>query len=306
MTSASKDLHVAQPALGLQIRQLEDEFGIALLNRHSRGVEATDAGKILYERATHMLELAAETREEIMALARGSNQTERIRLGMTPSLTTLMGSEILVTARDALPGVNLTLVEELSFSLVETLDRDEIDLALAYEVADRPSLIRHPVHEEELLFITAAHKAPPGDSITLADALKQELVLAAEKDTVYRLVAAAAERASLPFEVTYLAQSVPAMVRLSAEGLAAGIMPLGPAMAEIESGRVVAKRITNPSLARVLYMVRSVRRGRFRNEEALEAFLQHILQMLLEKLGPLARPFDFGRPMSRPDLPDDG
>ncbi len=306
MTSAAKDLHVAQPALGLQVRQLEDEFGIALLSRHSRGVEATDAGRVLYDRAMQMLEMAAETREEIKALARGSNQTERIRLGMTPSLMALMGSQILVTARDALPGVNLTLVEELSFSLIETLDRDEIDLALAYEVADRPNLIRHPILEEELLFITASRSAGDSDAITLADALKQELVLAAEKDTVYRMVAGAAERASLPFDVTYFAQSVPAMVRLAAEGIASAIMPLGPAIGEIENGRVVAKRIVKPSLARVLYMVRSTRRGRFRNEEALDEFVQHMLEILMQRLGPLARPFDVSRPQITDDLGDDG
>ena len=55
MTRAADQLRVAQPALGLQIRQLEDDLGVALLVRHSRGVVPTEAGRLLYDRVVAIL-----------------------------------------------------------------------------------------------------------------------------------------------------------------------------------------------------------------------------------------------------------
>jgi LysR family transcriptional regulator, nitrogen assimilation regulatory protein len=55
ITRAAKKLHVAQPALGLHIRELEAELGVTLLHRHSRGVEPTTAGQLLYSRANLVL-----------------------------------------------------------------------------------------------------------------------------------------------------------------------------------------------------------------------------------------------------------
>ena len=51
MTRAAEQLHVAQTALGMQIRQIEEDLGVALLVRHSRGVEPTKAGSLLHARA---------------------------------------------------------------------------------------------------------------------------------------------------------------------------------------------------------------------------------------------------------------
>jgi hypothetical protein len=51
MTRAAEQLHVAQTALGMQIRQIEEDLGVALLVRHSRGVEPTEAGSFLHGRA---------------------------------------------------------------------------------------------------------------------------------------------------------------------------------------------------------------------------------------------------------------
>src|SRR5512144_3221536 len=82
MTRAAEQLHVAQTALGMQIRQLEEDLGIALLVRHSRGVEPTKAGKLLYSRALDILKLVEETRDEVSAAERGDS--EAIRFGITP------------------------------------------------------------------------------------------------------------------------------------------------------------------------------------------------------------------------------
>ena len=84
MTRAADQLHVAQTALGMQIRQIEEDLGVALLVRHSRGVEPTKAGSMLHARALTILKLVEETRKEVSACER--DESEAIRLGITPAL----------------------------------------------------------------------------------------------------------------------------------------------------------------------------------------------------------------------------
>jgi LysR family nitrogen assimilation transcriptional regulator len=97
MTRAAEQLHVAQTALGMQIRQLEEDLGVALLVRHSRGVEATKAGSLLHTRALAILKLAEETRKEVSACDR--EDSEAIRLGITPALMIVLGTEITLNVR---------------------------------------------------------------------------------------------------------------------------------------------------------------------------------------------------------------
>jgi LysR family nitrogen assimilation transcriptional regulator len=56
ITRASQDLNVAQTALGLQIRALEQQMGLPLLNRHSKGVTPTKAGQLLYSDGVALIE----------------------------------------------------------------------------------------------------------------------------------------------------------------------------------------------------------------------------------------------------------
>ena len=98
MTRAAEQLHVAQTALGMHIRQLEEDLGVALLVRHSRGVEPTKAGSLLHARAIAILKLVEETRNEVKSCER--ENSEAIRLGITPALMLVCGTEIALTVRE--------------------------------------------------------------------------------------------------------------------------------------------------------------------------------------------------------------
>jgi LysR family transcriptional regulator, nitrogen assimilation regulatory protein len=288
ITRAAEQLNVAQPALGLQIRQLEQELGVDLLVRHSRGVLPTEAGRILFDRANTILQLVQEAQQEIKSL--GTIEREVVALGLTPSIMLQIGSDMLLDARESMPGVFLSLSEELSFVLVEALERGELDLAFAYEVTERPGLVLQPILREELVYVAAPSKAPAGETITFSEALNQDLVLAGEKDSIRRLVEASAERLSLPVHVPFEAQSVSAMKAVVSRGAAASIMPYGTAIEELKRGMLVSRRITEPAITRTLYLIRSSRRGTFKHEAEMESFLIRVQERLLMSLGRLANP----------------
>lgn len=286
MTRAADQLHVAQPALGLQIRQLEDDLGVPLLVRHSRGVEPTDTGRLLYDRAVAILGQVAAVRSEVAALGRGSRET--VTLGLSPSLMLLAGSELMLAARRDMPGVFLSLVEELSYVLVEGLERGEIDVALAYEVHDRPSLQREALFEEELVLVAPPGGIGPTDPISLSEALDCDLVMAGQRDSVRQLMQAAAEAQGIEVRVAYEARSVPAMKNLVRRGVAASIMPWGSAIEELRSGLIVTRRI-DPPIRRTLYLAKPTKRAPLRCEAEVDAFLRSTAERIFEMLGPLAR-----------------
>ncbi|HWX47105.1 MAG TPA: LysR substrate-binding domain-containing protein [Roseomonas sp.] len=288
ITRAAEQLFVAQPGLGLQIRQLEEELGVALLQRHSRGVTPTPAGQVLYERACDILRLVEDARREVKAAS--GTLRENISLGMTNGVTNLLGVEIMLAARRELPGVQLLLVEKQTLMLIEALERDEIDLAITYDVAERPGLLRVPLIEDELLLVSAARPGMTDEPVTFAEVARHDLVLGGERDALRQMVQATAERLDIPLRIPFEASSVAAIRSLLLKEDVATIMAYGSAVEDIQAGRLVGRRITAPVLGRTLYLVRSLRRALFLNESALIDVLGRAMQHLVEAMGPLARP----------------
>lgn len=294
MTRAAEQMNVAQPALGLQMRQLEQDLGITLLNRHSRGVLPTSAGQLLHERGREILDLVERTTREVAAF--NADAAETMSLGLTPSLMQLLASDLLVRVRQDIPGLNLQLVEELGFALLDALKRRELDLAFAYEVQPDASLEAEPWLHESLLLVRAPAPEDRPDamglsgSITLPEALRRDLIQADSRDMLRRIVDTASAKLGIPLRIAFEVQSVPAMKILAADGLGASIMPYGVVAAELRGGTLSGFRIREPLLERTLYLVRPEKRSPKTREKQLLAVLQQMRGRLNELLGPLARP----------------
>lgn len=292
ITRAAEQLYVAQPALGLQIRQLEQELGVELLSRHSRGVSPTRAGQLLYERACEILRLVEETERQVAAA--GRFEREGIVLGLTNGFANIVGRDLVLQARRDLPGVSLSLVEERSGVLIDALEKHEIDIALAYEVHERPGMLRVPLIEEETLFVSAASKAKAGKgkqtlrTIEFSDLVGHALVMPGPRDGVRQQVLATAKRLALQMEVILDVSSVSMMKNMVANGDAAAVMPYGNVIDDIEHGRITGRRIVNPPLKRTLYLVRLLRRAQFKHEDAVLELLATVSRQFADKLGPLA------------------
>lgn len=288
LTGASEQLNVAQPALGLQIKYLEEELGVALLVRHSRGVHATPAGEFLYRRAVSLLQAMKETRQDVMNFA--NNASEMIRLGLTPSFMQLVGPDLPIEAREIMPGVFLSLVEELSYNLITSLEGDKLDAAFVYAGINRPSMPLTALLEEDLLFVSSPDVDSSTDPISFAEVARRELVLPGKMDVVRGLMDDTAARVSVPLNVLYETQSIQATRNIIFKGLAGGIVPYGSVKTEIDQGSMVARRIIKPAVTRTLYLARAPRYVPFSHDDELKAFLERCLARLREELGDLSRP----------------
>jgi LysR family nitrogen assimilation transcriptional regulator len=287
MTRAAEQLHVAQTALGMQIRQIEEDLGVALLVRHSRGVEPTKAGSLLHTRALTILKLVEETRKEVSACER--EESEAIRLGITPALMLVVGPEIAMTVRETAPQVLLSIVEEMSHVLVNTLTRGEVDFILCYDVPDLPHLSRMALLQDDLVLVTSPAQRS-GQPIALVEALEETLAMPEQGDSVRNVVTRTARELGLELNVGYEVRSISAIKSLVMRGAASGILPYFSVIEEVRNGAIDARPITMPAIRRTLFLTCSKQSGPFRNEAALTGAVRSSMKVITDALGPLAHP----------------
>jgi LysR family nitrogen assimilation transcriptional regulator len=294
ITRAAEQLHIAQPALGVKIRQLEEMLGVPLLQRHSRGVDPTPAGELLYARACAVFGLLEQTRQDLARF--GQPLSRHLTLGLTPSLVLLIGTEAIVAARAQLPEVALRLREDPSFALVDAVENKSIDVALAYSVSERPGIQLTPVMYEELLLVTRADQAPLDDIVTLEQALGREIALGGKRDAGRRTVELAAGARGIAFTIDYEMQSIAGIRELILRGMAATILPYGAVAREVASGELAIRRIADPLLTQTLYIVRHAREtgAPLPDETGLASYLRNLVKLIAQKQGALARRIEPG------------
>ena len=247
----------------------------------------TQAGELLLERARRILQEVEDARRDVRALA--GNDQEMLTMGLTPSIMLQLGPDLLIDAKNEMPSVSLSLVEELSHGLIAAMESGELNAAFAYGIDQpRPGIERTALFEEELVLIRPIAEGALPETVTLAEALNHDLVQAGERDMVQQLLKAAAEKFSLPLRIVYEAQSVPAMRALVVRGVAASIMPYGTAIEELRTGKLAMQRISDQPPKRTLYLIRPANTPAFRQQEAVDRFFASVTEHLLESLGSLA------------------
>ncbi|WP_167591740.1 LysR family transcriptional regulator [Jiella endophytica] len=275
-THAAEQLGVAQPALGQQMRKLEDELGVKLLRRHSRGVDTTEAGVLMLEHARGILaqvDAASASLRDFTSRPRG-----RINLGLTTMMSGMLAGPLIRRAADELPGVQLCLVEEMSSMLMEWVAEERVQIALAFNVASVPGLRWEPVLQESLYFVESAEMGKTnGGTIRFAEVAAHRLVVPASPHSIRALIEEKSREAEVTLDIAYEVHAVSTVRDLVSQHMAATVMPYGAARQEIESGRLIAKRIVDPEVKRDLFFIHSERRSLTKAEVALKAILFDML-----------------------------
>lgn len=120
-------LHLTQPALSRQVRDLEDELGVTLIKRGRNFATLTDAGELFYEEAREVLARAALAVERV----RGGKQTEVLRVGYGPTLTAGIMPAALERFQAATPRVRIELCDLSPREMSDLAARHQLDLLIA-------------------------------------------------------------------------------------------------------------------------------------------------------------------------------
>lgn len=286
MTRAAQKMHVAQPALGAQLRELEEEMGVPLLNRHSRGVEPTPAGQALYQHARRILEQVDQVKPEVMRAHLAARRS--LSFGLPTSLTRLIGTDLQIAAAERTQRIAVSILEGPSFFLADAIERQELDLAFVFDVEPRPALALQAILDEELLFVRAPGERDAAE-IPLADVLHARLALGGRRDVGRRALARAAGVVPESLPLAYETQSIAAILDLVERGQACSVMPYGSVAREVAAGRLRVQRIAGRPLRTTMYLAR---RADFDLAEAdgvsMEAriLVEHGVGMIMERAAP--------------------
>jgi DNA-binding transcriptional LysR family regulator len=169
-TRAAAREHVAQPALSQQIRRLEAELGLTLVERTTRRVAMTQAGELLVGRARRMLAELDAAQAELASLA--GVQTGRLSVGALHTMGPVDLSLLLASFHRTHPGIELTVREQSSEELAEMLRVDEIDLAflsVTEHIQRRGLTLQHLVREEIVAVLPTSHPLAERPAVRLAE-----------------------------------------------------------------------------------------------------------------------------------------
>jgi LysR family nitrogen assimilation transcriptional regulator len=267
-TRAAETLRIAQPALGLHIRRLEEELSVQLMVRHSRGIEATEAGRFLFENALRILadvDATARALRDFSGPPRG-----RVALGLTPSLNATLATAVIRRCSAEIPLVAITMVEGLSSVLAEWVSAGRIDIALAYNVPEGQALASDPLLQEELFLVQPAGDGAdyPAD-VAFAALADHPLIMPGLPHTMRRLLEDVAATAGVTLTVAFEMQSVSTVKELVEQGVGATVLPLGAVRREVNQGLLQAQRIVDPAVTRMVHLLHSSRRPLSRAEEEI-------------------------------------
>ena len=146
---AAEKCCISQPTLSGQIKKLEEELGVTLLERTNRRVMVTEIGEQVARSARRILREV----DTIHDVARSSHDpmSGRFRLGAFPTLSTYIFPSLVPKIRQALPDLRLILIEEKTAILLDKLKQGDIDAALLALPVRDDYLVSQPLFDDEFL-----------------------------------------------------------------------------------------------------------------------------------------------------------
>lgn len=150
---AADACNVSQPTLSGQIRKLEDELGIILLERTSRKVLFTQSGLLLVDQAKTVLREVKLLKE--MASNQGKEMTGPLHVGVIPTIGPYLMPHIVPALQNAFPDLELFLYEAQTHQLLEQLETGRLDCAIVASVRETEPFIEVPLFKERMLLAVA-------------------------------------------------------------------------------------------------------------------------------------------------------
>jgi DNA-binding transcriptional LysR family regulator len=183
VTRAAAKLHVSQPGLSRQIRDLEDELGVLLLERSAKSVRLTEAGRVFLNEARAVLQRADDAVKSVRAAA-GGTQGE-IHVGYAPSLTVQILPQALRIFQNEFPGVRVLLHDLSTHEMLARLNDGKLHLALAVRPGTKQlrglrfdELARYPV----CVAVAPSHPFARARSISRAKFAQENLIAYSRAD----------------------------------------------------------------------------------------------------------------------------
>ncbi len=249
---AAEACAVSQPALSMQIKEMEDGFGLALFERGARAARLTGFGETVLDRAQDILRAVGEL--EDLARAARDGLVGRLRLGIIPTIAPYLLPRIIGALSLKYPEIDLHIRETLTPRLLDDLASGRLDTAILALPVSEPTLTEVPLHDEE--FVLVRPEADAGKPVPDAAALAKMRLLLLEEGHCFRdqALSFCNIRSSLPREGLD-GSSLSTLVQMVGAGIGVTLIPDMAVDVETRSARVCISRFTQSTPTRTIGMV---------------------------------------------------
>lgn len=248
---AAEHCSVTQPALSMQIQELEKALGVRLIERRPRGATLTEAGREVARRAGRILGEVRDIAD--YARSRGQPLSAAVRLGVIPTVAPYVLPPLLPKLRSRHPTLELQLRETHTQQLVSELLDGVLDLLLLALPIEHPDIETLPLCEDRFLLAMPPDRDIHGRVRAMPDILKSDRLLLLEEGHCLRDQALAFCRLRRVGHIdTFGASSLSTLVQMVANGMGLTFLPEISLDLETQHSRIKVVRLAEPEPSRTL------------------------------------------------------
>ncbi len=249
---AAEAINISQPALSLQIRELEAILGAPLVERGGRQIRPTRFGEAFAERASEILR-AVDDLADLARVFRGP-LAGPIRIGVIPTIAPYLLPRLIATLAASHPALDVVPREAVTGTLVAELLDGRLDTAILALPISEPGLVEHPLFDEEFMLVRPeAERDEP--VLSVEDLHRRRLLLLEEGHCFREQSLAYCRLPSVRSGDVIEGSTLATLVQLVGAGLGVTLVPEMAVSVETRSARVVAQRLPEPRPTRTIGMI---------------------------------------------------
>ncbi|WP_404333013.1 LysR family transcriptional regulator [Mesobacillus maritimus] len=241
ITAAANRLHMSQPPLSMQLKQLEEELGVRLVERNGKKMELTDKGTLLYQHALHLVNSMEEVKNELQETEEGKKGTLSVGIN---TLSVPDFSQLLQSFHELYPLVSLKIVQNDSFYLTEMVKSRAIELAFVRLPLEHRGLAYHQLFNEHFVFVSRE----PRGTITLEEISNIPLIIPSTEGLgSYNTILEAFSKEQLQLKRIAECSDMHILIELVTAGMGATIIPKS-VFSEYGNEQIYSSTISNADL----------------------------------------------------------
>jgi LysR family transcriptional regulator, nitrogen assimilation regulatory protein len=264
ISRAAEQLHIAQPALSLQIKNIEEHLGVQLFERTSKGVTPTSAGQRFLLHVIDILKRVDVAYEDVREAV--NEPTGRVALGLSHSMGMILTVSLVSEILRRWPKIRFQVLEMSTGDIPEDLVNGRIDMGLTFSVEEAAGLRYTHLVDEELVLVTSTsqRRSALGRDTTKRRQIRFEelmhfpMILPTAANSLRSCIDEFLIRHRLTLPIVAEVNNIPRLIELAARGVGSAIVSYASVAAEHASGRIEVLRISNERLFRPVYLCRSV------------------------------------------------
>ena len=279
MTAAAEKLYLTQPAVSQQIRNLEDELSVNLLDRGSRHAKPTVQGQLLYDYAKRIIALTQQAQVAIQTMGEGVKGT--LRIGTLNSLGLQLISPAIGTFLKHNSKISISLTYADGAEVFKALVRGDLDVAILPDVASEfghtaGDLESHPLLRDEMWLVASGRDTTVPEEISVTELMSRPYMRLTERyEGFEKQLKEALAAKNMKLTPSFETNNVGTLKRVIESGLGWGFLPSHAIRKQVRMGRLTAVEIPE---CRYSVNVQYYSRGNEATAQAIEVFYRALKQ----------------------------